>query len=685
MLIDMHVHVREPGGEQKETWDTCSKAALRGGNGLICAMPNTNPSCINNDVYNLVNKLAKEKSVCDYMIFLGADGENYKDLEKMNSKVCAIKFYLNETYSKLKINDISVLRQYFIHCPDDMLMCFHAEVEMVGVVLYLASIYKKRVHICHISRKEEIEMIKDAKENGLRVTCEATPHHLFMDDELVKNLPESFRTVKPNLNREIDRRALWDNMDIIDCFATDHAPHLKEEKQSCGCPGFTGLETALPLLLNAVNEGKLTLKDIVNKYHNNPKKILGLNENYGSDSYIEVNLDKEYVISDGDLYTKAGWTPFNGMKVKGSLERFVYKNECVYNNGFIENLKTGQNANIFKNNKNSFSNNSQINNDDESIDLDVFDTELENGNLLNFKGVIDVSQFNRENLRCLFKNAGLIKHNVKRFGKLDNLKGKTVGLYFDEPSSRTYSSFVVAIQKLGGDVLSLNNSNSSTKKGETLYDTLKCIESYCDLVIVRTRIKDSLGDLQSKIKIPIINAGDGDGEHPTQALLDVFTIREEKGTVNKNVVSIVGDLKHGRTVHSLVRLLSNYDVTFNFVSVEELSLDEETLEFLRVKNIKYNTYTSINDVIENTDVLYMTRIQKERFTSNTIDESFIKSNLYLTQEILTNAKNNMIIMHPLPRNEELNLNIDNDPRAAYFRQMENGLYIRMALIQLLLN
>ena len=180
----MHVHVREPGGEQKETWDTCSRAALKGGNGLICAMPNTNPSCTNIDVYNMVNNLAKNKSVCDYMIFMGADGENYKDLEKMNSKVCAIKFYLNETFSNLKINNISVLRKYFIHCPDNMLMCFHAEVEMVGVVLYLASIYKKRVHICHISKKEEIEMIKDAKENGLHVTCEVTPHHLFMNDEI---------------------------------------------------------------------------------------------------------------------------------------------------------------------------------------------------------------------------------------------------------------------------------------------------------------------------------------------------------------------------------------------------------------------------------------------------------------------------------------------------------------------
>jgi carbamoyl-phosphate synthase/aspartate carbamoyltransferase/dihydroorotase len=577
-----------------------------------------------------------------------------------------------------------------------MLMCFHAEVEMVGVVLYLASIFKKRVHICHISKKEEVEMIKDAKENGIDVTCEVTPHHLFMNEDIVKNLPESFRKVKPVLNLEEDRKALWDNMDIIDCFATDHAPHLKEEKQSCGCPGFTGLETSLSLLLNAVNEGKLTLDDIVNKCYHNPKRILRLNENYGEDSYIEVNLDKEYIIYDKDLVTKAGWTPFNGFKVKGKLERFIFKNECVYNNGLNQNLKLGQNVNVYKNN--SINDNTIIINSQESkinnnldnlndLDSSYLDKELLNiktNDLQNFKNLINVQQFNRDNLRSLFKNASIIKQNIKKLGKLDLLKGKIVGLYFDEPSSRTYGSFYVAVKKLGGDVLSLNDSNSSSKKGETLYDTLKCMESYCDLIVIRTKNKNSLQNLQNKIKIPIINAGDGDGEHPTQALLDVFTIREERGTVNKLVVSIVGDLRYGRTVHSLVRLLSNYDITFNFVSIKELSLDENTTQFLESKNIKYKTFNSINDVINTTDVLYMTRIQKERLLGESIDVNYVENNLHLTQEILTDAKNNMVIMHPLPRNDEISVDIDNDPRASYFRQMENGLYIRMALIQLLI-
>lgn len=318
----------------------------------------------------------------------------------------------------------------------------------------------------------------------------------------------------------------------------------------------------------------------------------------------------------------------------------------------------------------------------ELITKEVFDTYSPN----RIKGVINVSQFNRNNLRALFRNTAILKQRVKKEGKLDLLKGKTIGLYFDEPSSRTYSSFYVAVQKLGGDVLPLNGNNSSAKKGESLYDTLKCIESYCDMVIVRTSMKGSLNELQNKIKIPIINAGDGAGEHPTQALLDVFTIREERGTVNKLTVSIVGDLKYGRTVHSLVRLLSNYEVKFNFVRAKGLHLDDDTLEFLEDNHMEFKNYSKLGDIIENTDILYMTRIQKERvdIKKESMYDKFIKDKIYLSQEKLTNAKQNMVIMHPLPRNNEIPVDIDNDPRAAYFRQMENGLYVRMALIQLLI-
>ena len=417
-------------------------------------------------------------------------------------------------------------------------------------------------------------------------------------------------------------------------------------------------------IYNKIKEGFFGLvinTSIPNKISKNTKThgyfIRRLSIDYGVDILINIKCTKLYIESVVEYYDK--------FKLIGHADNHVSDNII--------------NTNI-----------NDIYLDSEESDYDDIEfinniSVLKNNDNINLHNVIDVSQFNRDNLRSLFKNACIIKHNIKTLGKLDILKGRTVGLFFDEPSSRTYGSFVVAVQKLGGDVLALNEKKSSTKKGETLYDTLKCFEAYCDLVVVRTKTKGVFTpDLQNKIKIPIINAGDGDGEHPTQALLDVFTIREERGTVNKLVVSIVGDLRYGRTVHSLVRLLSNYQISFNFVSVESLSLDENTKQYLENKKIKYNTYTCINDVIETTDVLYMTRIQKERFDVNSINFEFIEKNMYLTQEIMTNAKQNAVIMHPLPRNLEINPNIDNDPRAAYFRQMENGLYVRMALLQLLI-
>ena len=390
-----------------------------------------------------------------------------------------------------------------------------------------------------------------------------------------------------------------------------------------------------------------------NKIRNNEKThgyyIRRLCIDYGTDILVNIKCAKLYINSIVNYY--------DSFKV---VELCDYK-ETTNNDSNFQSKETNEKNDYLEN----------INN------LNKYDCD--------FSNVLDVSQFNRDNLRIVFRNSLILKQNIKKHGKLELLKGKTIGLYFDEPSSRTYGSFYVAIKKLGGDVLALNNNNSSSRKGESLYDTLKCIESYCDLVVVRTRNKDSLRTLQGRIHIPIINAGNGDSEHPTQALLDVFTIREERGTVNKLEVSIVGDLKYGRTVHSLVRLLSHYDVRFNFVSIEELSLDENTRLFLENKKIMYKTYSSINDIINTTDILYMTRIQKERLNNEIIDEKVIETHLHLTPEVLTNAKQNAVIMHPLPRNKEISENIDNDPRAAYFRQMENGLYVRMALIHLLLN
>ena len=436
------------------------------------------------------------------------------------------------------------------------------------------------------------------------------------------------------------------------------AEYFNESNINIRCLDFETItnnikEGIFGLVINISIPNKIRKNEKTNGYY-----IRRLCIDYGVGIIINIKCAKLYI--EGLVYY------FNKSKIIGDCDlKITYKknilNEEDYN-----------------------SNDSDSDFDDLDYSNNVNSKIIFKENLRKLKSVINVSQFDRNNLRSLFKNACILKQKIKKFGKLDILKGKIIGLYFDEPSSRTYCSFYVAVKKLGGDVIALNDSNSSTKKGETLYDTLKCFESFCDLIVVRTKEKNSLVTLQNSIKIPIINAGDGDGQHPTQALLDIFTMREERGTVNKMVISLVGDLKYGRTIHSLVRLLSNYDVKLNFVSTNELELDIDTINFLKNKKLSYNCFNSINDVIENTDIIYMTRIQKERLNGEDIDFNFIENNLYLTQDILTNAKDNLVIMHPLPRNKEINIDIDNDPRATYFRQMENGLYVRMALIMLLI-
>jgi len=283
-----------------------------------------------------------------------------------------------------------------------------------------------------------------------------------------------------------------------------------------------------------------------------------------------------------------------------------------------------------------------------------------------------VQQFTTQQVNTLFKLA----HELRINPQGDLLKGKILSTIFYEPSTRTQSSFTSAVQRLGGTVIPLNQITSSVVKGESLEDTVRTMECYSDVIVLRHPEKGSVKAASSFLRKPLINAGDGIGEHPTQALLDVFTIREELGTVNGLHITLVGDLKHGRTVHSLSQLLQHYDVTLHFVSPASLAMPAELLGKLKTK---YSVHENLDDVLKVTDVLYVTRIQKERFESIQAYEA-VKGSYIITPQLMTNAKSRMIVMHPLPRVDEISPELDTDSRAAYFRQMEYGVFVRMALI-----
>ncbi len=294
--------------------------------------------------------------------------------------------------------------------------------------------------------------------------------------------------------------------------------------------------------------------------------------------------------------------------------------------------------------------------------------------------VLSVNQFNRSKLEHIFEVAHSMRSMVERFGTADMLHGHVLANLFYEPSTRTSSSFNAAMVRLGGRVLSINEVvYSSVSKGESLPDTVRTLECYADVIVLRHPEVGAAATAARYAHVPIINAGDGVGEHPTQALLDLFTIQEELGRVDGLKVAMVGDLKYGRTVHSLTRLLTQYQVELVFVSPDMLRLPPEIVAEVHGAGLAYRETDDIHHIIGDADVLYVTRVQKERFTDLALYDA-VKEHYVVDPALMARAKEDMIVMHPLPRVGEIAYAVDDDPRAAYFRQMRNGMYIRMALL-----
>jgi aspartate carbamoyltransferase catalytic subunit len=294
--------------------------------------------------------------------------------------------------------------------------------------------------------------------------------------------------------------------------------------------------------------------------------------------------------------------------------------------------------------------------------------------------IISVSQFDRTKLDYILSVGNEMKILVERFGSADLLQGKILANLFYEPSTRTSSSFMAAMLRLGGQVIPINNVQySSVTKGESLPDTVRTLESYSDIIVIRHPEVGSAATAAHYASKPVINAGDGVGEHPTQALLDLYTIVEALGNVGGLKVAMVGDLKFGRTVHSLTKLLVNYPVEFVFVSPEILRMPQDVLDVVDASGHTYEQREDVHDIIGDVDVLYVTRVQKERFT-DLAEYDQVKDRYVVDPQLMSRAKERMIVMHPLPRVNEISYAVDSDPRAAYFRQMRNGMYIRMALL-----
>lgn len=560
-FIDVHVHLRDPGATHKEDFSSGTAAALAGGVTMVLAMPNTTPTITDKDAFELVKDIAKLKARCDYGIYVGASSDNYDIIHELAGEAAALKMYLNQTFSTLQLNDMLIWKKHLKNWPKGAPLVVHAERQSTAAVIFLASVLERSIHIAHVARREEIEIIRTAKKRGIKITCEVCPHHLFLSTDDIPKLGAGRAEVRPVLCSPDDQASLWENMEYIDVFATDHAPHTIEEKDSAKPPpGFPGLETILPLLLNAVNEGRLTLEDVINRFHRNPRKIFNLPEQ--PNTYVEVDMDEVWTIPAKPAHSKAHWTPFAGMTIKGSVHRVILRSEVAFVDGEvliapgygqnvrewntvsktdykhvleklekIENLSLG--SEVFETSMKSDSRGSELMNDVQTNDFFskllaepiikpnvsfssneriirqpsplprvrcdsasnttlkelVQTTTAQNASIqhgLYGKHILSVGIFTKEQLNDIFDLAQILKGRVaKERNTMDILRGKVMASIFYEVSTRTMCSFAAAMHRLGGQVIYMNESSSSIKKGETLSDSIKVMAGYSDVMVLR--------------------------------------------------------------------------------------------------------------------------------------------------------------------------------------------------------
>jgi carbamoyl-phosphate synthase/aspartate carbamoyltransferase/dihydroorotase len=350
-LVDAHVHLREPGYEHKEDFYSGTAAALAGGVVAVLDMPNTQPPTATAELLLAKAQAAAARAVCDVGLFVGATTRHLDAYLPAAARACGLKVYVSDTFGSLRIDSLALMHRFFrswAECAADAgyrsqgqagglgPVAVHAEELMLPVCLALSHLYAVPLHVVHVSRRSEIELIRAAKGRGYPVTCEVTPHHLFLTAEDAARLGP-FGDMRPRLATPDDVAALWQNLAWIDLFATDHAPHTRAEKSASAPaqppPGVPGVETMLPLLLTAVHAGRLTLDDVVARCAIAPRRVYGLPE--PADTYIEVDLDAVYTLNDAPLKTRAGWTPFAGWEVRGRVERVVLRGQTVYAQGEV--------------------------------------------------------------------------------------------------------------------------------------------------------------------------------------------------------------------------------------------------------------------------------------------------------------------------------------------------------------
>ncbi|RPB23734.1 carbamoyl-phosphate synth [Terfezia boudieri ATCC MYA-4762] len=718
-LVNIAAFVPGLAKQGSKDFEKVSQASVAAGFTLIRVLPmGVENSLIDTTTLKIAQRNSYGKAPCDFNFSVSATSTNSEQLGQVKSTVGSLFIPFNQLSGN--INKVAAMTGHFGVWPSTKPIMTDAKTTDLASVLLLASLHGRNIHVTSVTTKDDIRLIALSKQKGLRVTCDVAVYALFLSQ---KDYPEC--TALPTVADQIE---LWKHMDIIDCFTVGSLPYqLALDVKQAPSAGI-GIPDTLPLLLTAVADGRLTVQDIILRLHDNPKVIFDLHDQ--PDTTVEVEIDRAF-----KFYSSETWSAFNGKHLKGAVQRVIFHDKTVCLDGQLSsNELLGKDwsshmpqpiqqapppksptigpsfgrleakTQDITSPIGSFQRLQSPIVDSLAITRPIAQATEEHlskmyppmplvspplAELLvrsNFKGrhILSVKQFSRADLHLLFTVAQEMRLAVERWGVIDLLKGRLLCTMFFEPSTRTSSSFDAAMQRLGGRVVPIAAQTSSAQKGETLQDTIRTLACYGDAVVLR-HPEESSAEIAAKFSpVPIINGGNGSLEHPTQAFLDLFTIREELGTVNDLTITFTGDLKYGRTVHSLAKLLSHYHVRIQLVSPPQLVMPQEVKdELMKSGQLLCESYELTSEIVARSDVLYCTRVQKERFDDLKEFER-LKNSFVIDHSVMKNAKQHMIVMHPLPRNAEISEEVDYDQRAAYFRQMKYGLYCRMALLALVM-
>ncbi|KAJ5371464.1 Protein pyrABCN [Penicillium cataractarum] len=684
-------------------FETATKASIAAGFSMVRVMPvGVEGSITEASDLKIVQQNAQDQSYCDFNLSVAATADNSDQIGQVTGEVGSLFIPFNHLSGN--INKVATVTNHFGVWPSSKPLITDAKGTDLASILLLASLHSRNIHVMSVTSKEDINLIALSKEKGLKVTCDVSIFSLFLSQD---DFPAC-----NSLPTAEDQKALWEHLSTIDVFSIGSIPYQLAGKEASP---EVGIAESLPLLFTAVADGRLTVEDITARLHDNPKKIFELHDQ--ADSSLEIEIDRPYLFQSPN----GTWSPFNGKMMRGSVQRVVFqgKTSCLdgalskdavkgidmSSHRIIPSSPVHKPTTPMVRPESALDRQTTPSRHARARALDAAVPavgelgpplypqssqvssplyEMLSRSTFRGKHVLSVNQFTRSDLHLLFTVAQEMRLGVQRHGVLDILKGRVLATLFYEPSTRTSASFDAAMQRLGGRTIPIATEHSSTQKGETLQDTLRTLGCYADAVVLRHPEPSSTEVAAKFSQVPIINGGNGSLEHPTQAFLDLFTIREELGTVTGLTITFTGDLKYGRPVHSLIKLLQFYDVRVQLVCPKELALPEEVRQQLVASGqLVCESEELTPEIVARSDILYSTRVQKERFTDLAQYER-LKNSFIIDNALLKHAKSHMVVLHPLPRNAEIAEEVDFDQRAAYFRQMRYGLYCRMALLALVL-